>query len=78
MEERQITVEGDTMQLDAPFFVIATQNPLETQGTFPLPEAQMDRFFMRLSIGYPDIEQGLAILNRFEHEEPFTELKHVA
>lgn len=78
MEERQITVEGDTMMLDAPFFVIATQNPLETQGTFPLPEAQMDRFFMRLSIGYPDIEQGLAILNRFESEEPLTDLGNVA
>ena len=77
MEERQITVEGDTMKLDAPFFVIATQNPLETQGTFPLPEAQMDRFFMRLSIGYPNIEQGLAILNRFENEEPLTELGNV-
>ncbi|MBN2557146.1 MAG: MoxR family ATPase [Clostridia bacterium] len=78
MEERQITVEGDTRKLDAPFFVIATQNPLETQGTFPLPEAQMDRFFMRLSIGYPDVEQGLAILNRFESEEPFDELGSVA
>ncbi len=78
MEESQITVEGDTMQLDAPFFVIATQNPLETQGTFPLPEAQMDRFFMRLSIGYPDIDQGIAILNRFEKEEPFTKLTNVA
>jgi MoxR-like ATPase len=78
MEERQITVEGDTRKLDAPFFVIATQNPLETQGTFPLPEAQMDRFFMRLSIGYPDIEQGIAILDRFEKEEPFLVLDHVA
>ncbi len=78
MEESQITVEGDTMQLDAPFFVIATQNPLETQGTFPLPEAQMDRFFMRLSIGYPDVDQGIAILNRFEKNEPFTDLANVA
>lgn len=78
MEERQITVEGNTMKLDAPFFVIATQNPLETQGTFPLPEAQMDRFFMRLSIGYPDVEQGLAILNRFESAEPLTVLDSVA
>lgn len=77
MEERQITVEGNTMELDEPFFVIATQNPLETQGTFPLPEAQMDRFFMRLSIGYPDIEQGIAILDRFEREEPLVDLGHV-
>lgn len=77
MEERQITVEGETRKLDAPFFVIATQNPLETQGTFPLPEAQMDRFFMRLSIGYPDKEQGMAILNRFESAEPLESLEHV-
>ncbi len=77
MEERQITVEGNTKQLDEPFFVIATQNPLETQGTFPLPEAQMDRFFMRLSLGYPDIEQGIAILDRFEKEEPLVDLGHV-
>lgn len=77
MEERQITVEGETRKLEAPFFVIATQNPLETQGTFPLPEAQMDRFFMRLSLGYPDKEQGLAILNRFESTEPLESLEHV-
>ncbi|MBN1623992.1 MAG: MoxR family ATPase [Clostridia bacterium] len=77
MEERQITVEGETRKLDAPFFVIATQNPLETQGTFPLPEAQMDRFFMRLSLGYPDKEQGIAILNRFESAEPLENLEHV-
>ena len=78
MGEGQITVEGKTMKLDPPFFVIATQNPLETQGTFPLPEAQMDRFFMRLSIGYPDVDQGVSILNRFENDEPFISLGHVA
>lgn len=78
MEEQQITVEGTTRKLEAPFFVIATQNPLETQGTFPLPEAQMDRFFMRLSLGYPDKVQGVAILNRFEKKEPFNTLEHVA
>lgn len=78
MEEKQITVEGTTRKLEAPFFVMATQNPIETQGTFPLPEAQMDRFFMRLSIGYPDKDQGIAILNRFESEEPFEDLKPVA
>ncbi len=77
MEERQITVEGTTRKLEAPFFVIATQNPLETQGTFPLPEAQMDRFFMRLSLGYPDKAQGIAILNRFESQEPLENLEHV-
>lgn len=78
MEERQITVEGVTRKLETPFFVIATQNPLETQGTFPLPEAQMDRFFMRLSLGYPDKEQGIAILNRFESSEPLEELGYAA
>lgn len=77
MEERQITVEGTTRQLEAPFFVIATQNPLETQGTFPLPEAQMDRFFMRLSLGYPTKDQGVAILNRFESKQPLETLEPV-
>ena len=53
MGERQATVDGVTYRLDDPFFVVATQNPIESQGTFPLPEAQMDRFFMKLSLGYP-------------------------
>jgi MoxR-like ATPase len=78
MEEHQITADGVTYRLDEPFFVIATQNPLETQGTFPLPEAQMDRFFMRLSIGYPQIEEEIAILTRFERDMPLEELKSVA
>ena len=78
MEEQQITVEGITRKLDAPFFVIATQNPLETQGTFPLPEAQMDRFFVRLSLGYPNHEQNIAILSRFEKEQPLDTLTEVA
>ena len=60
MEESQVTVDGDTKKLAGPFFVIATQNPVEIQGTFPLPEAQLDRFFMRLKIGYPDFEIGRA------------------
>jgi len=77
MDEQQITVEGKTRKLDSPFFVIATQNPLETQGTFPLPEAQMDRFFVRLSIGYPKHEDSIAILNRFESEQPLNTLNSV-
>lgn len=77
MEEQQITVEGQTRKLGQPFFVIATQNPLETQGTFPLPEAQMDRFFVRLSIGYPNHEESVAILNRFESEQPLNDLQSV-
>lgn len=56
MEERQITVEGETRKLDQPFFVIATQNPLSQMGTFPLPESQLDRFLMRISLGYPTAE----------------------
>lgn len=66
MQERQITVDGNTMRLPRPFFVMATQNPVELEGTFPLPEAQVDRFFMRLEIGYPTAEQESAILKRFE------------
>ena len=59
MEEKQVTTEGETRKLEAPFFVIATQNPIENAGTFPLPEAQMDRFLMRLSLGMPNREEEL-------------------
>ncbi|MFB6103514.1 MAG: AAA family ATPase [Halobacteriaceae archaeon] len=64
MEEGQVTVDGDTRQLPEPFFVIATQNPVEQEGTFPLPEAQMDRFMVKSSIGYPDEEGELELLRR--------------
>ena len=64
MEERQITVDGTTYPLNAPFMVMATQNPLESYGTFPLPEAQLDRFFMRLSMGYMTREQEIAVMSR--------------
>ena len=64
MEERQITVDGVTSRLAEPFMVLATQNPLESFGTFPLPDAQMDRFFMRLSLGYMTREQELEVLSR--------------
>ncbi|QIB53638.1 AAA family ATPase [Blautia producta] len=74
MEEHQITIDGETRKLEEPFFVIATQNPVETTGTFPLPEAQMDRFFMCLSMGLPDKEEELAILERFEDRQPLMEL----
>ena len=70
MEERQITVDGQTYPLERPFFVIATQNPVETQGTFPLPEAQLDRFVMQLSMGYTDREDTLRILDRFINDRP--------
>src|SRR5207247_237063 len=65
MEERQVTVDGVTRPLPRPFIVLATQNPIELEGTFPLPEAQIDRFLMRLRLGYPDPEDERAILRRF-------------
>lgn len=79
MQERQITVDGNTMRLPRPFFVMATQNPVELEGTFPLPEAQVDRFFMRLEVGYPTADQESAILKRFEHatNEPLDLLQPV-
>ena len=78
MEERQITEGGVTYKLDAPFLVIATQNPVETQGTFPLPEAQLDRFLMRLSLGYPTTEESVAMLQRFLQEQPMESVATVA
>ncbi len=77
MEERQVTVEGVTLPLPAPFLVIATQNPIELEGTFPLPEAQLDRFFMRVKLGYPSEEEEDAILLRFEEGSPLTDLQPV-
>ncbi len=78
MEEGQITVDGETRKLKEPFFVLATQNPVETRGTFPLPEAQLDRFFMRLKMGYPSQQEGIEILQRFRGHDPETELESVA
>lgn len=77
MQERQITVDGRTMPLARPFFVLATQNPIELEGTFPLPEAQVDRFFMRLKLGYPSLEEESTILKRYERAEPLEELGEV-
>ena len=78
MEERQITEGGVTYALDEPFLVIATQNPVETQGTFPLPEAQLDRFLMRLSLGYPTTEEAVALMQRFIHAQPLAAITPVA
>ena len=78
MEERQVTVDGETSRLHSLFFVLATQNPVETRGTFPLPEAQLDRFFMRLRMGYPDPEEGMEILMRFKDRDPLAELETAA
>jgi MoxR-like ATPase len=78
MEEGQVTVDGSTYLLDPPFMVIATQNPVEMEGTYPLPEAQRDRFMSRISIGYPDRESELAMLDTHGSSSPLDELKPVA
>jgi len=78
MEERQVTVDGSTYQLEPPFMVIATQNPVEMEGTYPLPEAQRDRFMSRISIGYPDRTAELAMLDSHGAGSPLDELKPVA
>ncbi|NLB38349.1 MAG: MoxR family ATPase [Clostridiales bacterium] len=78
MEERQVTEGGVTHALERPFLVLATQNPVEIQGTFPLPEAQLDRFLMRLTPGYPSSEEAMTILDRFITEEPLETLAPVA
>jgi len=78
MEEKQITEGGITYPLADPFLVIATQNPVETQGTFALPEAQLDRFLMRLSLGYPTQKEAVAMLERFIHHQPLQALSAVA
>ncbi len=77
MEERQLTVEGTTVRMPAPFIVIATQNPVELEGTFPLPEAQLDRFLLRLRIGYPSEDDEDRILQRFESANPLEALQPV-
>ena len=78
MEERQITEGGTTYVLEDPFLVIATQNPVESQGTFPLPEAQLDRFLMRLSLGYPTHEEAVHLLRRFFDSQPLSKIESVA
>lgn len=75
MEEKQVTVDGQSRKLPQPFFVIATQNPIEYQGTFPLPEAQMDRFLLSLTIGYPTEAEELQMLQRLSHTISVEELK---
>ncbi|MCK4863205.1 MAG: MoxR family ATPase [Dehalococcoidales bacterium] len=77
MQERQVTAEGETMPLPRPFLVMATQNPIELEGTFPLPEAQLDRFLMKIQIGYPGVEDDRLILSRFRQTDPLEELSPV-
>ncbi|MEK7873379.1 MAG: MoxR family ATPase [Chloroflexota bacterium] len=77
MEERQVTVEGVTKLLPRPFLVLATQNPIELEGTFPLPEAQMDRFLLRLRMGYPSADEDRTLLARFRQANPLQSLRPV-
>ena len=78
MEERQVTVDGKTHLLPSPFFVMATQNPIELEGTFPLPEAQLDRFLLKTQLGYPDKQEEIQILERFQQTDPLQDLMPVA
>ena len=78
MEERQVTADGVTRTLPEPFFVLATQNPVETSGTFPLPEAQLDRFLMKLSVGFPDRDGEVEVLKRFLSANAYEELSSAA
>lgn len=77
MQEQQVTVDGDTRQLPRPFMVLATQNPIEFEGTFPLPEAQLDRFMLRISLGYPSADDERLILKNLQREHPINHLTKV-
>jgi MoxR-like ATPase len=78
MEERQTTVDGVTRALPRPFIVLATQNPIEYEGTFPLPEAQLDRFLLRVRLGYPDLEDEIRVLERQQFRHPVEDLEQMA
>ena len=77
MDERQVTVDGQTYPMDKPFLVLATQNPIEYEGTFPLPEAQLDRFMLRINIGYPDKSSEVSILGAQQYAHPINSLEQV-
>lgn len=77
MAEQSVTVDGELKQLPSPFFVMATQNPIEHEGTYPLPEAQLDRFLLKIEMGYPTFNEEIALLNRFEKSEPLEVLQSV-
>ena len=78
MAERKVTSDGVNYDLAPPFFLIATQNPIDHEGTFPLPEAQLDRFLVRLSLGYPDSEEEISMLQRLQLRHPIDDLEAVA
>lgn len=77
MEERQVSADGETRKLPVPFFVIATQNPVESLGTFPLPEAQLDRFIMKLTVGYPDFRGELDMIERYRTDMPLAHVQKI-
>ncbi len=77
MEEYQVTVDGATRKLPEPFFVMATQNPIELEGTFPLPEAQLDRFLLKINLGYPNPDEEIDIMERFQEDDPLLSLTPV-
>ncbi|GIK63622.1 MAG: ATPase [Chloroflexota bacterium] len=77
MEEKQVTVDGTTYPLEEPFLVLATQNPIEYEGTFPLPEAQLDRFMIRIRLGYPTPQEEIAMLDSQQYQHPLAELRQV-
>ena len=74
MEEASITVDGETLSIPKPFFVMATQNPIEYEGTYPLPEAQLDRFLLKIRMGYPSVQQEIEVLRRAENRQPIQEI----
>ncbi len=78
MQENQVTVDGKTYELLQPFMVLATQNPIEQAGTYTLPEAQLDRFMLKVTMGYPDLNEEMAILGRYSEDNPLDDLKPVA
>lgn len=78
MQEGQVTVDGVTYQLPQPFMVLATQNPIEHLGTYPLPEAQLDRFMLKINLGYPNLEEEVQILRLYDEENPLAKLRPVA
>lgn len=77
MQERTVTIEGETMDLPRPFLVIATENPVELEGTFPLPEAQLDRFLLKIAVGYPEADEEEEILRRYQRQDPLDNLAPV-
>ena len=77
MEEASVTVDGETRRLEKPFFVMATQNPIEHEGTYPLPEAQLDRFLLKMKMGYPTADEEMEVLRRAQYDSPLEDLQPV-